>query len=114
MERLRKDASSTSDSNSFSKWIHEGEKSCYVCNHIKNNYERYIATFLVLFKRQDADFVELLKKGKGFCLSHLADILDAAPQYLNEKEQEKLREIIFPQMERLRRFRMIPVHPMKT
>lgn len=99
MDRLRKDTSATSDSNSLSKWIREGEESCYVCNHIKNNYERYIATFLILFKRGDADFLELLKKGKGFCLSHLADILDVAPQYLNEKEQKQLREIIFPQME---------------
>ena len=99
MERFRKDASGTADNNSLSKWIHEGEKSCYVCNHIKNNYDRYIATFFVLFKRGEAEFMELVKKGKGFCLSHLADLLDAAPQYLNEKEQKQLRDIIFPQME---------------
>ena len=99
MERLRKEPLAGADSNSLSKWIRDGEKSCYVCNHIKNNYDRYVATFLVLFKRQDADFMELLKKGKGFCLSHLADLLDAAPQYLNEKEQKQLREIVFPQME---------------
>lgn len=99
MERLRKDASEMWTSNSLSKWIREGEKSCYVCNHIKNNYERYIATFFVLYKRGETEFVELVKKGKGFCLSHLADILDAAPLYLNEKEQKQLREIIFPQME---------------
>lgn len=99
VERLRKDTSSGANSNSLSKWIREGEKSCYVCNHIKNNYERYIATFLILFKQGEKEFIELLKKGKGFCLSHLADILDAAPQYLNEKEQKQLREIIFPQME---------------
>ena len=99
MERFRKDASGTADNNSLSKWIHEGEKSCYVSNHIKNNYDRYNATFFVLFKRGEAEFMELVKKGKGFCLSHLADLLDAAPQYLNEKEQKQLRDIIFPQME---------------
>jgi len=99
MGRLRGGNSEAADSNSLSKWIHDGENSCYVCNHIKGNYDRYIATFLILFKRGDTEFMELLKKGKGFCLSHLADILDAAPQYLNEKEQKQLREIIFPQME---------------
>ena len=99
VERLRKDASAMPGNNSLSKWIREGEKSCYVCNHIKNNYGRYVATFLVLYKRQDTDFMELVKKGKGFCLSHLADLLDVAPQYLNEKEQKQLRDIIFPQME---------------
>lgn len=99
MDRLRGGASGTVDSNSLSKWIHDGEKSCYVCNHIKNNYDRYVATFLILFKRGDTEFMELLKRGKGFCLSHLADIMDAAPQYLNEKEQKQLREIVFPQIE---------------
>ena len=99
MERFRKETSGTSDMNSLSKWIRDGEKSCYVCNHIKNNYDRYIATFFVLFKRGEDEFMELVKKGKGFCLSHLADLLDAAPQYLNEKEQKQLRDIIFPQME---------------
>lgn len=99
MDRLRGGTSGTVDSNSLSKWIHDGEKSCYVCNHIKNNYDRYVATFLILFKRGDTEFMELLKKGKGFCLSHLADIMDAAPQYLNEKEQKQLREIVFPQIE---------------
>ena len=99
MDRLRGGASGGADSNSLSKWIHDGEKSCYVCNHIKNNYDRYVATFLILFKRGDTEFMELLKKGKGFCLSHLADIMDAAPQYLNEKEQKQLREIVFPQIE---------------
>ena len=29
----------------------------------------------------------------------MADILDAAPLYLNEKEQKELRGILFPQME---------------
>lgn len=96
---FRKSTDETSNSNSLSRWIREDEKSCYVCNHIKNNYGRYVATFLVLFKRQDTDFMELVKKGKGFCLSHLADLLDVAPQYLNEKEQKQLRDIIFPQME---------------
>ena len=40
-----------------------------------------------------------MKNGKGLCLHHLADILDAAPLYLNDKEQKSLRDILFPQME---------------
>lgn len=99
VKRLRGGELSSEAHNNVSKWIREGEKTCYVCNHIKMNYDRYVATFLVLFKRGDAEFIELVKNGKGFCLSHLADILDAAPKYLNEKEQQKLRGIIFPQME---------------
>ena len=33
-------------------------------------------------------------------MHHLADILDAMPLYLNEKEQKELRGILLPQMER--------------
>ena len=98
-DKLRKDLSAMKDSNNVSRWIHEKEDSCYICNHIKRNYERYVATFFVLYKKGEAEFIELVKNGKGMCLHHLADILDAAPLYLNEKEQKALRDILFPQME---------------
>lgn len=99
MQRIRKDMTTVKSSNNVSRWIREKSGSCYICNHVKNNYDRYLATFFVLFKKQEAEFMELVKKGKGFCLPHLADILDAAPLYLNEKEQKQLRDILFPQME---------------
>lgn len=99
MDKLRKDTNAVKSSNNVSKWIHEKEESCYICDHIKRNYERYIATFFYMYKRQDAEFIELVKNGKGMCLHHFADILDAAPIYLNKKEQEELRGILFPQME---------------
>ncbi len=85
--------------NSLSKWIHKNEERCYVCNHIKYNYDRYVATFFDLFKKGNAEFMELLKAGKGVCLSHLADLLDRAPHYLNKKKQEELCEILLPQVD---------------
>ena len=99
MDRFRKDASSSKDGNNVSRWIHTEESSCYVCNYIKKEYDRYMATFFVLFKRNEPDFIDLVKSGKGFCIHHFAEILDAAPLYLNEKEQKELRDILFPQME---------------
>lgn len=97
-QRLHKDASSEHKDN-VSRWIHEQEESCYICAHIKNNYDRYMATFFELFRRNNTEFAELLKNGKGFCLPHFADVLDYAPIYLNKKEQQSLREILFPQMQ---------------
>lgn len=85
--------------NNVSRWIRTNEESCYICNHIKRNFERYIASFFFLLKKGDNEFLMLIKQGKGLCLHHLADILDAAPHYLNEKEQKQLRDILFPQME---------------
>lgn len=99
IERFRKDIASTENSNNVSKWIHEKGESCYICNHMKQNYDRYIATFFELFKKGDAEFMELVTNGKGFCLPHFADLLDRAPLYLSEKDQVRLREILFPQME---------------
>ena len=98
-DKIRKDVSSVRDGNNVSRWIHAQEEHCYICNHIKRNYDRYVATFFYLYKKADSEFIDLVKKGKGFCLHHLADILDASPLYLNEKEQASLREILFPQME---------------
>lgn len=99
MDKLKKDTGSMRGSNNVSRWIVEKGENCYICNHIKRNYDRYIATFFVLFKKEDPEFIDLVTKGKGMCLTHFADILDAAPLYLNDKEQKKLREILFPQME---------------
>lgn len=99
VDRMKKDMSAVTNSNNVSKWIREKGDSCYVCNHIKNNYDRYLATFFVLFKKGEQEFMDLVKNGKGFCLPHFADVLDAAPLYLNAKEQEQLRAILFPQME---------------
>lgn len=98
-EHFSKDISSTKESNNVSKWIHEKSESCFICDHIKMNYDRYLATFFILFKRGEREFMDLVKNGKGFCLPHFADVLDAAPLYLNEKEQKALRDILFPQME---------------
>ncbi len=99
MDKLRKDTEGSKGSNNVSRWIREKEDSCYICNHIKRNYERYIATFFFLYKKGDKDFLELVKNGKGLCLHHLADVLDAAPLYLSDKEQKALRDILFPQIE---------------
>lgn len=99
IDKLRKDTGHASDGNNVSRWIHAKEDSCYICNHIKRNYERYVATFFYLYKKRDTEFIQLVKNGKGLCLHHLADILDAAPLYLNDKEQKELRGILFPQME---------------
>lgn len=99
LDKLGKDPATLKSNNNVSKWIHAQEESCYVCNHMKQNYDRYMATFFVLYKRGEKEFIDLVKKGKGFCLPHLADILDRAPMYLNDKEQKELRDILFPQME---------------
>lgn len=100
VDKIRKNTDAVQSSNSVSRWIREKEDSCYICNYIKRNYDRYVATFFFLYKKGEREFMDLLKNGKGVCLHHMADILDAAPLYLNKKEQKELRDILFPQMEK--------------
>lgn len=99
VDKFTKNTANTRDNNSVSRWIHQKEETCYICDHIKRNYERYVATFFFLYKKGEAEFIELVKNGKGMCLHHMADILDAAPLYLNKKEQKELRDMLLSQME---------------
>ena len=85
--------------NNGSRWIRQEENTCHICHIIKNQFQRYLATFFVLFKQGDSDFMELLHGSKGVCIHHLADVLEVAPQYLNDKQQNELRDLLFAQME---------------
>lgn len=98
MGRFRKSSETAESGSNVSKWVHMRTRSCYICDQIRNNYDRYLATFYHLFKKNDPEFMELLKKGKGFCLPHFGDLIDGAENALNDKEQSLLREILFPQM----------------
>ena len=40
-------------------------KSCYICEQIETTYERYLATFFELFKRNEDEFMELLKMARA-------------------------------------------------
>lgn len=83
--------------NSVSMWVRKKEASCYVCNQFKDTYARYMDTFFYLYK-QDSEFVEKIKKSKGFCLPHFADLCDAADSHLSDKDKEAFYSAIFPLM----------------
>ena len=87
------------NANNVSTWISAQSCRCYICEQVQNTYQRYMSTFFELFKRNDPEFNELMKKAKGYCLPHFGDILSEAERSLSEKDQARLREIIFPQME---------------
>lgn len=97
IDRMKKSPARTESSNALSGWLKERELSCYVCNHINDKYPRYIDTFLQLVLH-DADFMALLKKSKGLCLHHFADILDTAEVKLKDKDKEALYPVLFERM----------------
>lgn len=97
--KIKKDRGAAEGSSNVSRWIRKQEETCYICENIKNNYERYMATFFYLYKRGEDEFMTLLKEKKGLCIHHLADVLDASALYLNEKEQKNLRDLLFKKMD---------------
>ena len=99
-DRFRKNTSAVSGSNNVSIWIRKQNHSCYICDYMHQTHDRYLATFFELFKKGEPEFMELVKSSKGFCLTHFAELLDASSLYLNDKKQEELRSILFPQMEK--------------
>ncbi|MCQ2539423.1 MAG: DUF6062 family protein [Acetatifactor sp.] len=85
--------------NPIGVWVKEKEKSCYVCNHYAETYDRYMDTFFYLWK-QDPEFKEKIKNGKGFCLSHFGDLCEFSDSKMTLPEKEDFYQIMFPLMER--------------
>ena len=85
--------------NNVTAWIREQGKTCFICDQIRTNYERYLATFMELFKKSEPEFLELVRNAKGYCLPHFADLLDCAGASLSAKDLDRLTPILFPQMD---------------
>lgn len=99
MDRLTGKAGKKEGGNSIEKWINEKESTCYICDRFSDVYERYIATFFHLYKK-DAAFREKVKNGKGFCLHHFGEVCSGADRYLNDNERKEFYPMIFGVMER--------------
>lgn len=61
-------------------WLKEKNCTCFLCHKIDYNMNRYYATFFHMIKHQD--FRAKVEKGKGFCLHHFQQLLEAAPEHL--------------------------------
>lgn len=49
---------------------------CFICNRIRYHMDRYYTTFFYLLK--DGEFRSKVEAGKGFCLKHFGELLEAA------------------------------------
>ena len=87
----------SSESNSIAAWVHQKEKSCYICNQYKDTYARYLDTFFYLYK-QDSEFPAKIAASKGFCLHHFADLCEAADSSLSGKDLESFYKMVLPLM----------------
>lgn len=83
--------------NAIGQWVLEKESTCYICDRFNSEYERYLDTFYYLFKN-DPQFVEKIKKSKGFCLHHFGEMCTGAEKRMSEKEMESFFPVIFEVM----------------
>lgn len=95
MNKLKKN---TESDNPIGVWIQEKEKSCYICKRFEDTYVRYLDTFFVMYKRDEA-FRNKVKNSKGFCLPHFGDLCNMADSTLSDKEKQEFYPVMFALME---------------
>ncbi|MGL6174504.1 MAG: DUF6062 family protein [Cellulosilyticaceae bacterium] len=89
LQKLTKNKSVNNNSSSpVTRVIHNRTSSCYICDRVEKDMERYINTFFYLIVH-NPDFKQLFLNSKGFCLPHLSRLIDAAPLHLKEIEKDE-------------------------
>lgn len=73
-------------------WIRSEEEHCYFCDRMNTAYDHYLDTFFYLIKK-DKEFLEAVKKSKGFCFHHFGDLMEAFEQKLGQREKEELAPV---------------------
>ena len=71
--------------------------SCFLCDKIEYNMQRYFETFFVLTK--DPEFRKKVEGTKGFCLRHFARLLEMAEAQLPNSQREWFYKTVFSLME---------------
>lgn len=99
VSRMRKtDANQEAPETSLGAWLDEKEKSCYVCDHFKSNYQRYLDTFFDMYKK-NPEFKQLFENSKGFCLPHFRDLVEVGEKKLNDKQKAEFFPKLFELMQ---------------
>ena len=96
---FEKKNSSEERKNSIGRWSADRDNTCYICDRFRDEYPRYLDTFLYLYEK-DPDFKQKILQGKGFCLTHFGDLCEHAGMSLNQKQQEEFFPPLFDLMTR--------------
>lgn len=79
------------------KKLQERVDSCYICDRINANMERYYHTFFVMIK--DEEFRRRVENSKGFCLRHFAGLMEVAEDKLPNAQHEWFYKTAYHLME---------------
>ena len=76
----KRDAEEERGASDFIRWLRNRKKTCFLCARVEESYGRYLETFFHMVK--DAEFRKVVEESRGFCMEHLADLLEAAEKRL--------------------------------
>ena len=79
-------------------WIAAKTTDCYVCDHFRNIYGRYLDTFFDLYLKNE-EFRQMFENSKGFCLPHFGDLIETAENKLNDAQKKDFYAVAFPLMQ---------------
>ena len=74
-------------------WLDQKLGSCFVCNQLEENMERYYATFFALLK--DGEFRQKVEGSKGLCMRHFLELLKRTQAHLPNSQRQWFRETVF-------------------
>lgn len=94
---------STKGENKVTPYLNNISESCYICNRIKTNFDRYFDTFFYMWKKDD-EIKEKVKSSHGFCLNHFSMLINMAQKKLGGSDYDKFIDTVIPvQLENMKR-----------
>ena len=75
------------------RWLRERKKKCFLCARVEESYRRYLETFFYMLR--DAEFRKLVEESRGFCMEHLADLLEYAGAHLTSAHEAWFYDTVF-------------------
>lgn len=87
-----------SEKETYAQRLEKQVHSCYICDKIAYNMERYFHTFFVLLK--DEEFRSRVENSKGFCLRHFGQMLEIAKDRLPNTQHDWFYPAVFALMEK--------------
>ena len=89
----RKDA----DENTLLRWVKQRQRTCYLCDRLDYNMNRYYLTFFALIKKEE--FRVQVEGCKGFCMRHFGQLLEQAEEKLPNSQREWFYETVVELMQ---------------
>lgn len=75
------------------QWARKKQSSCFICDKISYNMDRYYDTFFALCK--DAEFRSRVENTKGFCMRHFLALMEIAEPKIPNGQQEWFYTTVF-------------------